>query len=142
MNVKSRSTPKSRVKVGKFLRTRRLILDLTMAQIAFRAGTLSLSQMAIYKIENGIKGVRLSDVKPLSVAYGLEVNELLNLTGYSHEEFADYLRNAPQDPLVSERVNSDKLVTTEDLRFLVTISEGLSDPMNLGQVIQLLSRRQ
>ncbi len=137
----SKSSAKSRNAVGKFLRAKRKVLGLTMAQIAFKAGILSLNQIAIYKIETGKKGVRISEIRPLSQAYGVEADDLLMRTGYSPEEHVDYLKNVPPESNLLGVINHNRPVTTEDLKFLITVSEGLSSPLDLGQVVQLLSRR-
>ncbi len=137
----SRSDSKARLKVGKFLRARRQVLDLTMAKVAMKTGVLSLCQMAIFKIEKGIKGVRLCDVLPLSMGYGVEVKKLLEITGYSQEELDSYLKSVPPTPEVLGRINLDRPVTTDDLKYLISVSDGLKTPLNLSQVIQLLGLR-
>lgn len=141
MNAKDKFSKKLRGVAGKFLRGRRQALGQTMAEIAVRGGVPSVTQMTVHKIERGTRGIKLSEVRPLSVAYGLDVREILKFTGHSEEEFNDYLKNVPPEPHALSIIDPNKLVTTDDLKFLVGISEGLVIPLNLGQVVQLLNSR-
>ncbi len=137
----AKSNQKLREDGGRFLRKRRTQLDLTMAQISFNTGVISLSQMAIYKLETGVKGIRLSDIRPLSIAYKVEAKELLKFTEYSEGEFTEYLKSAPSESGGLSVISPNKLVTITDLKFKVIIAEGLETPLTLSQVMQLLSQR-
>lgn len=139
MNAKSGN--KLSIEGAKFLRARRLALGLSMAEVAFKTGLLSLNQMAIFKIEKRVKGIRLCDVQALSRAYGVGAEEILKFTSYTAEEYADYREVKSSEPSTLGELNLSKVVTIDDLKFLVGISEGLGAPLNLGQVVQLLNKR-
>lgn len=118
-------------KIGDFLKTRRIQLGLTPQEMALRVGC---NRTTIIRWENGRRAILRTKVVPVAKAFEIAVSELATFCGYSPAEIPS--NGSPQN------CDSNISVTINDLKFLITIAEGLHSPMNLSMVRDLLQRRQ
>ncbi|MDP1625435.1 MAG: helix-turn-helix transcriptional regulator [bacterium] len=109
-------------KVGAFLAGKRLVLGLSEKQMS---NLLGCNRTTVMRIEKGLSGIRRNNVANVAQAYQVSIKELTEMCDYETS-------HVPDAPM---------LVTTEDLKFLVTVSEGLKTPMSMTLIYGLLSHR-
>ena len=119
-----------------FIFSRRTGLSMTAAEVAQASGVCS--QMHVYKMEQGKRKLKLSEVHGLAKALCVDSEELAVIAGHKPEE----LRICIEAERRRKDIDRSYPVTTEDLEFILGVSKNLQVPMILGQIIDLLKLRQ
>ena len=116
------------VRAGEFLRNARKKLGLSTPKMHKLIGIGSV--MSLYQYETGVRRIAAHNLGRFAEIYEVDIRRLALLSDHT-------------DPQLLKRIGDEKItVTTQDLEYLLTVSKGLNQPMNLGHMVQLLSLRQ
>ena len=125
----------------KLLREKRVSLGLTWLELSLRSqGGVSAQALNLYSIGNRFPG-KSNRWLPLIKLFNLSKEEVRKID--RRPGTAAWLQTISDDDLKPYPTNDwrARLVTKEDLQFLLQVSEGLTAPLTLGLVMELIDKR-
>ncbi|HVU06633.1 MAG TPA: helix-turn-helix domain-containing protein [Candidatus Paceibacterota bacterium] len=114
-------------KIGALLAAKRTALGLTSQEMGMEIGC---NRTTIDRMERGDTCIKRSKLTRIAQAYGVPATELANMCGYDMDGVPGY------------EADIEIAVTADDLKFLLTVAEGLKAPLNISLIRELLKRRQ
>ncbi len=118
------------LEIGKLLLSKREELGLKSNDIARKIGC---SRTTVERWENGRTTIPRTKISRIAGVYEIDLHELEFLLGFRTDE--------PSKNSLHDFSYSKTTVTVEDLEFLISVTKGLTTPMNISVICELLKCR-